>query len=420
VTTVVAAVGRPTVLPRSFLAWLGAATLSTYGDSALYFALGWTATGIGARWAGLVVTMITLPRTVLLLVGGAVGDRWGPRRVMICGDAVMCVVTLLLALLAQVGGVTGWLLLSTGLAVGIVDAFYLPSTGSFPRLFVDDDQLPRALALKGSFSQTISLVGGPLSGVLVTVAGLIGAALVDAATFAVVLGVLLVVRPRHEAPRQAGTGSLRRDALDGLRLVRTDPLLRALLAAVAIVAAFVLPVASMSIPLIARSHSWGASSAGVLVGGTVLGSLSVTLLVARRGASGSPTLVAAIGLLVAAAGMATLAVSSELPLSTAAAVAQGVGTGLFATRVGSLLLTSTPRSHLARVQSLVSVVQAAPLLLSANLLGAIADATGIETATMTCAVGTAVAAALLLRTPGPPEQRGPRQLPARAWKDGSR
>jgi hypothetical protein len=343
------------------------------------------------------MTMITLPRTVLLLVGGAVGDRWGPRRVMICGDAIMCVATLLLALLAHVSGGTVWLLLSAGLAVGIVDAFYLPSTGSFPRLFVDDDQLPRALALRGSFSQASSLVGGPVSGVLVTMAGLIGAALVDAATFAVVLGVLLVVRPRHEAPRQASTRSLRREALDGLKLVWADPLLRALLAAVAIVAAFVLPVASLCIPLIARSHSWGASSAGILVGGTVLGSLSVTLLVARRSASGSPTLVAATGLLVTAAGMTTLAVSSVLPLSVAAAVAQGIGTGLFATRVGPLLLTGAPRSHLARVQSLISVVQAAPLMLSANLLGAVADTTGVETATITCAVGTAAAAALLLR-----------------------
>jgi hypothetical protein len=395
--TAVAGEVRPGVLPRPFLAWLGAATLSTYGDSALYFALGWAATGIGPRWAGLVLTMITLPRTVLLLVGGAVGDRWGPRRVMIAGDAAMCVVTLLLALLAQVDGVTAGLLLSTGLAVGIVDAFYLPSTGSFPRLFVDDDQLPRALALKGSFSQTISLVGGPVSGVLVTVAGLTGAALVDAATFAVVLLVLLVVRPRHEAVRQASPRSLGREALDGLGLVWADPLLRALLAAVAIVAAFVLPVASMCIPLIARSHGWGASSAGILVGGTVLGSLSMTLLVARRGTSGSPTLVAATGLLVTAAGMTTLAVSSVMPLAVAGAVAQGVGTGLFATRVGPLLLTGAPRSHLARVQSLIGLVQAAPLMLSTNLLGAIAAERGVETATITCAVGTTVAAALLLR-----------------------
>jgi MFS family permease len=414
VTAVAAAAIRPGALPRPFLAWLGAATLSTYGDSALFFALGWTAAGIGPRWAGLVVTVITLPRTVLLLVGGAVGDRWGPRRVMVCGDAVMCVVTLLLALLAQVGGVTVWLLLSAGLVVGIVDAFYLPSTGSFPRLFVDNDQLPRALALRASFSQAISLVGGPVSGVFVAVAGLTGAALVDAATFAVVLGVLLVVRPRHEAPRQAGTGSLRREALDGLRLVWANPLLRALLAATAIVAAFVLPMPSMCIPLIARSHSWGASSAGVLVGGTVLGSLSVTLLVARRGASGSPTLVAAAGLLVTATGMTTLAVSSVLPLSVAAALVQGIGTGLFATRIGPLLLTCAPRSHLARVQSLISVVQAAPLMLSANLLGAIADAMGVGAATITCAIGTAVAAALLLRhtrttsgSPAPPTATPP-------------
>ncbi|MGZ4598461.1 MAG: hypothetical protein ACXVGS_01200 [Oryzihumus sp.] len=71
---------RTAALPRSFLLWLGAATVSTWGESALYFALGWAATGIGPQWGGLVLTAITLPRAGLLLVGGAFGDRWGARR----------------------------------------------------------------------------------------------------------------------------------------------------------------------------------------------------------------------------------------------------------------------------------------------------------------------------------------------------
>jgi hypothetical protein len=50
------------------------------------------ASGHGPTVAGLVLSAIALPRTVLLLLGGVVGDRLGARQAMIIGDAVMLVV----------------------------------------------------------------------------------------------------------------------------------------------------------------------------------------------------------------------------------------------------------------------------------------------------------------------------------------
>jgi hypothetical protein len=52
--------------------------VSQVGDAALCFALGWAASAHGGQAAGLVLSSIGLPRTVLLLVGGAIGDRLGP------------------------------------------------------------------------------------------------------------------------------------------------------------------------------------------------------------------------------------------------------------------------------------------------------------------------------------------------------
>jgi hypothetical protein len=65
-------------LPRSYLVWLSGAMVSQVGDAALCFALGWAASAHGGQAAGLVLSSIGLPRTVLLLVGGAIGDRLGP------------------------------------------------------------------------------------------------------------------------------------------------------------------------------------------------------------------------------------------------------------------------------------------------------------------------------------------------------
>ncbi|MGH3750858.1 MAG: hypothetical protein ACRDT8_26085, partial [Micromonosporaceae bacterium] len=53
----------PRLLTAHFTAWLTAATVSAVGEGILYFAIGWTATGFGAGAAGLMLTLVVLPRT---------------------------------------------------------------------------------------------------------------------------------------------------------------------------------------------------------------------------------------------------------------------------------------------------------------------------------------------------------------------
>jgi MFS family permease len=140
-------------LPRSYGIWLSGALVSQVGDAALYVALGWAASSRGGSAAGLVLSAISLPRTILLLAGGALGDRLGARRVMIAGDGIMLVVAAALAVVSWHWGTPLLLLVLAGLVIGTVDAFYLPSAGSMPRQLVDDAQLSRAVALRQSGSQ---------------------------------------------------------------------------------------------------------------------------------------------------------------------------------------------------------------------------------------------------------------------------
>ncbi|TDO54588.1 hypothetical protein EV643_101378 [Kribbella sp. VKM Ac-2527] len=70
---------------RAYYRWLAGASLSAFGDAAVFFALGWAASGIGPQVAGFVLTAFTLPRAIFLLAGGVVGDRLGPRRVLLTG-----------------------------------------------------------------------------------------------------------------------------------------------------------------------------------------------------------------------------------------------------------------------------------------------------------------------------------------------
>ncbi|HET6291759.1 MAG TPA: MFS transporter [Kribbella sp.] len=135
---------------RAFYAWLAGASLSTFDDAAVFFALGWAATGIAPHVAGLVLTAYTLPRAVLLLAGGVLGDRVGPRRLLLSGYSLLAVATFALALTVHFAGTSTALLLLIAFIIGTVDAFTLPAAGAFPRLFARDAELSKALRLASS------------------------------------------------------------------------------------------------------------------------------------------------------------------------------------------------------------------------------------------------------------------------------
>ncbi|MFF2787015.1 MFS transporter [Streptomyces sp. NPDC058049] len=381
---------RP-ALPRVFLVWLVGTRASLFGDAVLYFALGWAASAHGGGMGALVLTAITLPRTLLLLLGGAVGDRFGARRVMITGDVVMLAVTLVLALVGLRLGASPWLLVMVAVVIGTVDAFYLPATGSMPRRLVGKDQLPRALAMQQAGGQIVSLLGAPAGAVLVAAAGLTGAAAADAVTFAIALVVLVCVRPAFDVERPPRGEGLLAGAVDGVRIAVGDPVLRPALLLTAAAACFLLPVVSLLNPLLAREHGWSAGVAGLVAGGQSLGMIAVALVASRRGTMERIGRGAALGLCVSAPGITAVALADTAAVAVAGGIAVGAGSGIFACHIGPLVLTNIPDTHLARMQALLVLVQSLALVVGNNALGALADAQGATLAAAVCAAGVCAA-----------------------------
>ncbi len=386
-------------LPRSYMLWLAGILVSLAGNSVFYFALGWAASEHGGTVAGLTLSAITLPRVLLLLLGGAVSDRFSARRVLIAGDAAMLAFSLVLAAVAYHLGAPPVLLITAGIAVGVVDAFYLPASGSMPRRLVEKEQLPRALSLRQIGGQVVNMGGGPLGGVLVGLAGLAGAALVNAVTFALTLTVLVVVRPRHHVPPTRAS-SLLKDAMDGVRVAFSHPVLRPGLCLTGAAAGFLLPVLPLLLPLLARQEQWGAGATGLAIGAQGVGMVAVTAVVVKRGPMGRPGLLSASALVLAGLGVLALALAPGVAEATAASLVIGIGNGMFSAHIAPLILTATPESHLSRVQAVLVLVQSLALLLMNNLLGTLADLEGPTVVTAACAT-MLVGAGLLGLTSGP-------------------
>lgn len=385
------------LLTRGFGAWLGAETLSATGDGVLFFAIAWTASGLGAQVAGVVLTVGLLPRVLLTLIGGALADRWGLRRTIIGANLAMCLLLVAFLGLEDTRLSTALLLGGLAAAEGLVSSVQRPADSAFPRLFFRDEMLSRGMSLTGSVLQVARFAGPPLGGVVVAALAMRGAVGVDLISFLAILAVLVLVRPPFEPPPEtADESSTLRRASAGVAAARHTPGAVAILCAVAVVAGSLLPMLSLCVPLLVRDRGWGASTAGVVEACWVAGSLTLSLLIAKLGTRSRPAQALAIGPLLSAAGIVVISLAPSPLIAYTGSVVMGIGTVIFTSHAFPLYIRMTPPDMLARFQALLLVTQYLPTLIANNLLGAVSAASGPPTAMWLLAAACASTSALVL------------------------
>lgn len=349
----------------------------------MYFALGWAGSAYGGTAAGLIITAVVVPRTVMLLFAGAIGDRFGSRAIMIAGDATLMLSTTILFFTVIVIGSPFWLLITAALVHGSVTAFYLPASGSMPRRLVNDAVLARALALRGVSSELADLAGGPLGGVLVGLAGFAAAAGVNAVSFAAVLVVLIVVRPTRDVA-QVQRRPVLIEAGEGVRVAMSHAVIRTSLLLTGMLAGLVIPVGSVLLPVLVRGRGWSPVVAGFTLGALSLGGIAVALVISRWGAHRRPGLVAILGVFLTVFALELLAFAPTAGVAVSSGVLLGAGISLFTSHTAPLILGQAPITHLARVQAVLSVVQSATLVLTTPLLGLGSSQFGAPAAIAAC------------------------------------
>ncbi|MGW7683465.1 MFS transporter [Kribbella sp. NPDC054772] len=377
-------------IPVRYWIWLFGALVSLLGDLTMMFAIGWSASQHGGRVAGLILLLAAAPRAVLLLIGGAVGDRYGAPRVLLVSCVAMFVVTAALVPATLAVGEPIWLLVVLALVVGVIDAFFLPSSRSMPRLLVPPEQVPRALASFQVSGVVFAVTGTAVGGLLVNWAGLSAAAGFDAITFGIMIVVLYLLRGTT-APHGSRTTSMFRSIADGLRAAFGRPLTRALLITMTIAAGLLMPMDALLLPLLARDHHWDATTAGILIATRSLGVGVVSIRILMRGAFQRPGIVAMLGLLLAAVGFIGLSAFLPLPLTIVAAVISGIGVGTFTGHILPLLMNSVEREYQSRLQSVIVLCQSLAQVVMNPVLGSLADVQSIQITGVCLGIGVAVA-----------------------------
>ncbi|MDT5323854.1 MAG: hypothetical protein QOF25_1006 [Mycobacterium sp.] len=168
---------------------------------------------------GLVGAAQAVALLLLSPLGGVLADRWDRRRLLQYSQAVAMAVAAALAVLSLTDHITAWQVLVSVVLTTAAATFDQPARQALIPALVPRDQLPQAFALINPSREIAVLTGPALAGVLIGIAGPGLMYAVDAATYAVLVVILQVLR----VAKVAGAGthtSVWRQLVEGAEFVR--------------------------------------------------------------------------------------------------------------------------------------------------------------------------------------------------------
>ena len=318
---------------------------------------------------GLVLVLGSVPRAVVLLAGGVLVDRLGPKRIIIVSDIARTLVMVAAAVLLGVGASGTVLIGALAVVFGFVDGIFLPAVGAAPAFVSTLAGQTRLQALRTIVYRGAPMVGAPLAGALLIAFGTAATFGVAAFLFAasvVALSLTRMTRPASESPPSDSVTpptSVLGEVRDGLRLIWSDRPLRVVVLVIAILDFGFAGPTTAGVPLLASEQGWGPGGIGWVLGGFGVGAVATAAVLAWRRPTARAGVVAAVGLTLMAVGMLAIGLvgtfhlgsAHEVALAGACGAFVGVGTGLFGTLVNATLIAITPVQQLGRVMAAVSL-----------------------------------------------------------------
>jgi MFS family permease len=368
--------------------------VSLLGDQFYFIALPWLVLELShdVFMLGAMLAVQGLPRALFMLLGGAVTDRFSPRRVMIGSNLARFALVALLAALVLSGSVRLWMLWSIVFAFGVADGFFFPAQGAIVPRLAATEQLPAANAVVQGLDQVAQFVGPMLAGALIAAftadrLGLDGVGLalaVDAATFVVSVITLWVMRvDRLPATAAGGSAARPEDAppslaasiREGLAYMWRDPLLRTLLALIVAVNFLAVGPLLVGIPQLVRERlGLGAGAFGLVMSAFGAGSL-VGLALGGTLPKPPPRVTGNLLLSVCAVfglGLAVLGLAHTLVAALLPALLMGLAVGYLMVFFFSWVQARTPQRMMGRMMSLIIFASVGLVPLSQLIAGAVA------------------------------------------------
>lgn len=270
---------------RNYRLYASGQLVSTTGTWMQRTAQDWlvlTLPGGGGTAVGITTAMQFLPLLLFGMYGGVLADRFNKRRLLVCTQAIMGTLALVLGILVITGTAQVWHVYVLAFCLGSTTVLDNPSRQTFAVEMVGRGDLQNAVALNSATFNLGRILGPAAAGGLIAFVSTGPVFLINAASFVATLTALLMMNPRElhtVEPVKRAKGQLR----EGLRYIAGRRDLSLILILVAFVATFAMNSRITNALMSKQVFHSGAGAFGLASTAIALGAVIGALLSAKRG-----------------------------------------------------------------------------------------------------------------------------------------
>ena len=364
---------------RPFRWWFIGQITSASGLMTQVVAISWLV--LQWRNSGLDLALVSVssltPMLVLGLWAGSLVDHLDRRRLLICTQGSMALISLALFVLITTGAANYWLIIVISALTGVVNAGDMPARQVYVLDLVGEERLAGAVSLYEVVLNASRVLGPAVGGVLLAISGPGACVLVNAVSFLGPLAVLLHYHPNSNV-RRGDPANGRPKVREGVRYAWSDPTIRACLLLAAATCALFNP--TVMLPLLAhRVFHMGGGGYGLLLALFGVGALPGALLAAR---GGSPPTGRKVRALAALTGVCMIVTASapDRPVLFVGMAAVGASSIWMIAVANTVVQLRTAPELRGRVMGAWSMALPGMVPITSVICGTLADACGARVA----------------------------------------
>jgi MFS family permease len=385
-----------------FRRYIIGAAISDTGTWMQVMAQGWVVSTLTNRAIvlGLVNLAAGLPTLALTMYGGSLADRHDKRKILIATQVVQIISALFLGYLVMTSSIQIWHVIILATVLGASIAFEMPAISALVPELVEHEQIGAAINMDRAVFHGSRFIGSSVAGILVSAWGAASAFFANAISF-----VALIIAIGSLPARRKGTKEeeeqRRSSMMDGLRYVKSDHVMVAMIALIALTTIFVFPVVSpVMLPLYVRNIlHLGPRELGWLMAMSATGAFSGALGLLTVAPEKRYKFMTANAIAIAA-GLFCMSLSTSFWLTAPAMTLLAVGLSMNFGLANTIVQERAPSALRGRISAVFGMSFFGLMPIAGLLVPGLSDLIGMRTALGVTAVLFAIGAFLILHAAG--------------------
>lgn len=343
-----------------------------------FLILGWLVlelTDNSSSKLGLMIFIYGLPNLAFVLFGGIIADRFERQKVLLTTQSLVTLLMFTLATLVMGNLEEMWHVYGIVFLMGTLQALNMPARQAIVAQLVPREDVLNAVALSQAMMNVGRIIGPPVAGGIIELAGVGPALYFNAACYLSGTLCVLMIRARSHHKAREGGSTILRDLITGVNYFWTTPLVFTIVGIGFAMGFFAMPHLHVMPAFAKEVLDSGPGGTGVLMMAIAIGSLLGSILLASVGNLQHKNWLLLGALFCLGSSLFLFAWSPWYGVSWVILLFVGMGASTYIGLGGAVLQMNVPPEVLGRILSLWSV-GAALIQVGALPMGVLADIAG--------------------------------------------